>query len=69
MGRVFRLWGGNLMVTTVEGLVAEMEALLDRAQEEGRNLTPDEEEQYLKLRRLRELLVDLEEGIQNDQGA
>lgn len=45
---------------TVASITADMEALLDRAQAERRNLTPAEEERYVKLARLRAMLEDLE---------
>lgn len=44
---------------TAADLAAEREAILDRAQAERRNLTADEEQRYLALRRLEALAREL----------
>ncbi|HHY33339.1 MAG TPA: hypothetical protein GX515_10095 [Firmicutes bacterium] len=51
---------------TPAAIAAEQEAILDRAQAERRNITPEEEQEYLKLKRLRRLAEEFMEGYEDD---
>jgi hypothetical protein len=51
---------------TAAAIVAEQEEILNRAQAERRNVTPEEEQEYLKLERLRRLAEEFMEGYQDD---
>lgn len=63
----FRRFGGKDMPKwTAAAIVAEQEEILNRAQAERRNVTPEEEQEYLKLERLRRLAEEFMEGYQDD---
>lgn len=60
--------GKNVPKWTPAAIAAEQEAILDRAQAERRNITHEEEQEYLKLERLRRLAEEFMEGYQDDEG-
>lgn len=54
-------------MTEVHDFKAEMQAILDKAQAERRNITPEEEQRYLLLARLAKVAYELEQiGKESD---
>lgn len=56
----------TMQATRAERLAARMQAILDNAQAEGRNITEAEEAEYLRLARLHAVAVELE-GYDDDE--